>query len=326
MSQQTVTINGVIYDKHTGLPLRKERGAVARPSGATAMHTQLQHSRTLNRRYVKKDNPLQPAKAPAQKHAIKVRTVRQPQAAVSSDANPSINRFTPRTPKPGVTPVTSDIGPVKHAMVERAQAKQQPAPKPLQKAAPKPAYKPSDILKREAIEEATAKMSNKKSNKRTKAAKRQNPFSRALSVASGALALVLMGGYLTYISMPNISTRVAASQAGVNAHYPSYHPTGYSLSGPVAYQQGEVAMKFTANAGPQSYTLKQTNSNWDSAAVLDNYVEPLTRGDYVTSQVNGLTVYTFENQAAWVNGGVLYTITGDARLSSDQIQRIATSL
>jgi hypothetical protein len=85
-------------------------------------------------------------------------------------------------------------------------------------------------------------------------------------------------------------------------------------------------MKFAANAGPQSYTLAQTRSGWDSSAVLTNYVEPKTGSQYNTTTTNGLTIYTYDNAAAWVNAGILYTISGDAPLSSDQIQRIATSL
>jgi hypothetical protein len=42
----------------------------------------------------------------------------------------------------------------------------------------------------------------------------------------------------------------------------------------------------------------------------------------------GKTIYLYNNgaNAAWVNGGVLYQITGNANLSSDQIVSIADSL
>jgi hypothetical protein len=39
-----------------------------------------------------------------------------------------------------------------------------------------------------------------------------------------------------------------------------------------------------------------------------------------------LTIYTYADNAAWVNNGVLYTIKANTTLSNDQIQRIATSL
>jgi hypothetical protein len=147
-----------------------------------------------------------------------------------------------------------------------------------------------------------------------------------MSIASGSLAVMLIGAYFTYLSMPSLSTRVAAAQAGINAGYPSYRPTGYSLSGPVAFNQGTVSMKFAANAGPGSYTLQQARSGWDSSAVLSNYVEPKVGDQYTTTATNGLTIYTYGTSAAWVNCGILYTISGDAPLSSEQVQRIATSL
>ena len=42
--------------------------------------------------------------------------------------------------------------------------------------------------------------------------------------------------------------------------------------------------------------------------------------------IDGLTIYSGGKEATWVNGGILYQISGDANLSNDQIQKIATSL
>lgn len=42
--------------------------------------------------------------------------------------------------------------------------------------------------------------------------------------------------------------------------------------------------------------------------------------------VDGLTIYSSGKNAVWVNGGILYQITGSANLSNEQIQKIATSL
>ena len=49
-------------------------------------------------------------------------------------------------------------------------------------------------------------------------------------------------------------------------------------------------------------------------------------GKYATYNDAGLTIYTYGTDAAWVNGGVLYTVEGSANLSNEQIRRIATSL
>lgn len=119
--------------------------------------------------------------------------------------------------------------------------------------------------------------------------------------------------------------RVAASNAGINASFPGYKPDGYSLNGPITYAPGEVDINYRSNTSDGNFTLTQKSSNWDSQGVLDNYVRKQT-STYLTFQQRGVTVYTFANKAAWTNGGLLYTIDGDANLSSDQILRLATSL
>lgn len=148
---------------------------------------------------------------------------------------------------------------------------------------------------------------------------------RAMHVATMCLALMMLGGYLTYINMPNLSVRVASARSGVEANFPEYRPDGYHFSGPVAYSPGEVILKFKSNTSDQGYIVKQRASNWDSQAVLDNFVSQESNS-YLTYSERGLTIYTYSNKAAWVNGGVLYTIDGDAPLSSEQVLRIAGSL
>lgn len=314
MSQQTVTINGTIYDRETGLPLRVERSSVtaSKERPAQAVHATIQHTQTLNRRYVHPP-------AMRQQHALDTQRV-----TVRTATNPRISRFSDNSqPQQKQVQQHQDIGPVAHPVVQRAVVKKQE-----RFAAHAPAsVKPSQIIKNEAIDEALRKASpNHHKVKAQKSQKKSARFGRFLSIASASLALLVFGGYLTYLNMPSLSTRVAAAQAGIDATYPSYQPSGYSLSGAVAYQRQSVSMKFAANAGPQSYTLTQTRSDWDSTAVLDNYVIPNLGNDYMTTSANGLTLYTAGSNAAWVNGGILYTIKGDATLSSDQLQRIATSL
>lgn len=161
--------------------------------------------------------------------------------------------------------------------------------------------------------------------KDTKAPKKRREMPRHLSIASASLALILLGGYFTYLNMPNLSVRVAAAQAGIAASYPSYHPDGYSLNGPVAYADGQVNIKFASNSGPQSYTISQQKTSWDSSAV-EQEINQKTSGSYSTSTVSGLTIYLYGNSASWVNAGILYSLSGNAPLSSEQIDHIATSM
>ncbi len=229
-----------------------------------------------------------------------------------------IRRFAPHQ-KPHV--VIQDIAPVRHPVVDRAHA----ARTAQQLSVGPRIAKPSQIIKREAIIEATSRMPAKPAQQ-IKLKKQPTVLRRRVNIAAVSLAALVFGGYLTYLNMPQLSTRVAASQAGIDAQYPSYHPSGYSLSGPVAFNNGVVSMKFAANASTQDYTITQSRSIWDSSAVLENYIQPKVADHYTTTQSNGLTIYTYDKSAAWVNGGILYTIDGSANLTPEQIQHIAVSM
>lgn len=325
MREKTVSVNGTVYDSRTGMPLRVERGNdTPTRHHAGSVHTQLQKSRTLNRRYVRLDSAAHAAThtsaaSPESSHTVSVHTKRS--VPVSSTKSEHVTRFASSS-VPAHKPAkakTMDIAPAKHHIVQRVEARTA-ATQSEQRV-----LKPSHIIKQEAIHNATESMKPKHTKKDVKPNHRSR-LRRLASVGTASLAILVLGAYLTYLNMPALSTRVAATQAGINASYPSYQPTGYSLSGPVAYQQGSVTMKFAANAAPTQYTLSQTHSDWDSTAVLDNYVTPQAGKDYVTTTTGGLTIYTYDDNAVWVNGGILYTISGNASLSSDQVQRIATSL
>ena len=138
--------------------------------------------------------------------------------------------------------------------------------------------------------------------------------------------MVLVGGYLTYMNLPVLSVKIAATQAGINATYPDYRPDGYKIDGPVSFTSGQVTINFVANTGTSRFSIKQSKSTWDSSAVLDNVVRPAVGEKYITNQEQGLTIYTYNGNATWVNGGILYNIQGDAPLSGDQLRHIATSL
>ena len=348
MNKNIITINGVNYDAQTGLPVQQEQPTdrsesasqfaprnTVRPS--QQMHVTTQKSQTLNRRVVKSSAP-------------KINT--QPSTAKS----PSITKFASH-PAAARRTRLMDIAPVKNTQavkqtvrpVRKKTAVVQPSVTPQQVSAPTKAEtpapapaplispvvaapKPSQILKQEAIAEAlsqpTVRESKKAAQKREKQAKAQTKMRRTrfFSVASASLALLMLGGYFTYLNIPNLSVRVAAAQSGVNASYPGYRPDGYALQGFVTYDKDTVSMKFAANGSPQSYRIDQTKKNWDSSAVLENYVKPRAGGSYVPYSERGLTIYTFGTNAAWVNNGILYTIDGDAPLSSDQILHIATSM
>lgn len=340
MKSTTVSINGTVYDSRTGMPLRKERGNTdATAHNAHTVHTQLQKSTTLSRRYVHHDTstvakphtiyvPQRQRVAAPSATAMHRAPVAKHHTAATAHPQGQITKFAAHAPQHATAPI-ADIGPTHHATVQRAKAHIETAKQP----APQRVVKPSQIIKQEAISQAMSEAAPKhvkakqhqhhaKAHKKAHRAK----VTRFMSVASAAVAVLLLGAYFTYLNMPALSTRVAAAQAGIGAGYPGYTPSGYSLNGPVAYQQGSVTMKFAANAGPQNYTLSQTHSDWDSSALLEDYVSPQAGSNYITTTTGGLTIYSYNTTSVWVNNGILYTINGNSTLSDEQIQRIAASL
>lgn len=153
---------------------------------------------------------------------------------------------------------------------------------------------------------------------------RQSFFKRHASLLAGSLAMIILGAYLTYLNMPNISMRIAASQAGINASYPEYKPAGYSIKKLAAFENNQVVMEYKNH--DKAIKLTQQASSWDSKTTLENIVKKQAGEVYHTDQTKGLTIYTYGNQATWVNGGILYNLTFDDSLSIDQVHKIATSL
>ncbi|HXH27354.1 MAG TPA: hypothetical protein VNG90_05655 [Candidatus Acidoferrum sp.] len=149
---------------------------------------------------------------------------------------------------------------------------------------------------------------------------------RLAAVVTCSLAALVLGGYLTFLNLPNLSLRVAAAQAGIAANYPTYLPQGYSFAGPINYSNGAVAMKFAAYTGNQAITIKQQQSSWDNEALLANYVSKQYDSYLTYRATSGLTIYSYDKGAAWVNGGLFYTLNSTDSLSSDQVLRIASGL
>ena len=139
------------------------------------------------------------------------------------------------------------------------------------------------------------------------------------------ISLALLG-YLVHLNLPDISVRVTAMQTGIERIYPSYVPTNYRLDGLVKEDAGRVTMTFKNDEG-KKFTLMEEKSNWDSAAVLSNYVKKNWGNDYSIAKGQGLTIYVSDANAAWVNGGVFYVITDESgSLSASDLHDIAVSL
>jgi hypothetical protein len=333
--KHTIVINGKLYDAVSGLPVAAPDG-VMRPTAAkpkphkafsdvgpsvavnpkhttakpvhhpaATVHRTAQKSQTLRRESLKR---------PAPTHVESVR--RKPAVGHVAKSN-MISKFAPH-PQPRES---AQSAPAKHV----AAAPHSPA---SQVAKPATKSMSSRERKEKLIADRLAKIDHKRSDNNSSHTRRGlfSGHPRVSTVVVACFTLVLLGGYLTYLNMPNLSVRVAATQSGVAASFPQYRPDGYRFDGPIAYSPGEVVINFQSNSGSERFTIKQKTSHWDSQAVLDNYVIKKSNNQYITSSEGGLTIYTFDNKAAWVNKGIFYSIDGNAPLSSDQVLRIAASL
>lgn len=345
--KNTLVINGKVYDAVTGLPVAAPSPSLtAQPIAvpvAAPMSTQLKpavrtraplHAKQAHH-VTKKSATLRRdvLKKPSQKPQIgSARRKPTPGHVARSEA---IQRFAPH-PQPlktvkaagSVTP-RLDITPVKHSSKSVTTPaivaqKQSLVSKPTATTM-KPELS-SRALKEQLISERLAKVDTQSAQtpKQRKRLFAKQP--RLASLLAASLAVMILGGYLTYLNMPGLSVRVAAAQADVAASFPDYNPDGYRFNGPVAYAPGQVAIQFKANGGTSGYTITEQKSTWDSQAVYDNIVAKAADDSYVTNSQQGLTIYTFKGDAAWVNKGILYTIHGDAPLSNEQLLRIAGSL
>lgn len=150
--------------------------------------------------------------------------------------------------------------------------------------------------------------------------------SKFINYAAGTLAVLLLGGFIAYQNVPNISMRYAATRSGINASLPGYQPSGFSLNRNIEYNPGQITMEFNSNSDEREFSITQKETTWNSESLYKNYVVA-KGGQNQKYEDKGRTIYLYgENNATWVNGGIWYDLNGDSQLNSDQLIRIATSM
>jgi hypothetical protein len=163
-------------------------------------------------------------------------------------------------------------------------------------------------------------------NKRKKLAHKLGISARAMAISTTVLAGVLLGGFFAIQNVPNLSMRVAAARAGFDASMPGYSPSGFSFKGPIKYSPGQVTISFDSNTDDREYTVTQRSTNWNSDALLSNYVVTSNK-QYQTYLDRGRTLYIYdESNATWIDNGVWYQVEGNSDMTTDQLVRIASSI
>lgn len=145
------------------------------------------------------------------------------------------------------------------------------------------------------------------------------------STVMASLAFLLLAGFITYQNRANITLRYADAKAGFHATLPRYKPAGFAV-GKFNYNAGFVGYTLHNETSGKSFSVAQRTSDWDSQTLLDNYVANKANS-YQTLQSAGRTIYVYgNNNAAWVNGGVLYQLSTNGNLSTSEIVNVATSM
>jgi hypothetical protein len=262
---------------------------------------------------IKRSTPVQVTSNSSAQRAIISRKT-GPRMDVARSKNISHFSKNPISQKTAPSQDKADIGPSRHPLAKKADNLHS---RPIQ-----PEMTSKDI-KEAAIAEAFMKLEQSK-KEQSESLKRSKRIVNTIGIIVGIIFIVFMI-YFVYINVPSLSMSIAGAQAGISATYPEYRPDGYNQNGPVLYSDGGVVINFQSNGGSSKFSIKQTKSSWDSTAVKDKIATD-SKGGFITTEDRGLTIYSYNGNAAWVNGGILYSITGNASLTGDQIRRIATSL
>lgn len=147
---------------------------------------------------------------------------------------------------------------------------------------------------------------------------------RGGGLVTATLCLLLIAGLVAYFNAPVLSLRLASTRVGFSAKLPGYSPVGYSF-GDLSYGDGKVTVNYTSEDA-QSFNIVQRASDWDSQALLSNFVTSANKA-YQTYERAGRTIYFYgENTATWVDSGVWYTVNGNSSLTKGQLLDLAGSI
>lgn len=299
---------------------------------AQAVHKGAQRSRTLMRGLVRKPAPAAQAKQtrPEVKHPASQPNMERLNRAQSTPKDARVSRF-------GVVKSLSSA-PAKVLDLTKVTASRRPAKMPASAPAavrtmPSMVTSASHHQLERLLDHALMNASAHKQALLGSRGRRRNWLGaglmpRWLAVGATLAVALVIAAFVTWNNVPQVAVRVASIGSDIKASVPDYVPVGFSFEGPLALNDNSVTMKFKSNADPnRNYSIVQKNSDWDSASLLANYLEPEAQ-TYQTSKVKGATVYIFgeQNNATWVDSGKWYTIKDNANLNTDQLLKIAESL
>ena len=327
-----IIINGKKYDAITGELLSAPKNNNIKNKDISKIHNNLQRSDTLNRKYVTvpkrqgisihQDEMISQFK---RRHDYQEAILRAREAKETQQDRILISRFSKNSKI--ISPISKEqieevdkIAPFEEHLLAK-KANEELRAKKAQKQEIS-----NQEVKEFAISQAIEK--SRKESKKSRGIHRKNFFVRKKFISfSMGFAVAMFGiGYLTYVNLPDIASRITAFQSGVAVETPAYIASGYSPKG-LAYFDGKN-VNFEYKKGDSNYKVQQSQSGWDSSALLQNYVTKKWSEDYSTTYSNGLTIYSNRRgESVWVNNGKLYKVeVSGNKISDEEIRKIATSL
>lgn len=282
-----------------------------------------QRSATLMRSVVKKPQPTaaQPARHAVKKHHAAPAPRMHRAGAVNQ--NSLISKFgnLNRLPlKAEVTALPVQAPPISHNTAPPMDLRQQIAAV----TAKVQAVNPFDHAVHQATSHQQPKVRKPKMAHRTARKLRVQP--KTVRFASAVLAAFVLGGFFLYQNMPNLSMRLASTRAGVSASLPGYSPAGFSVNRHIQYSPGQITVSYHSNSDERAFSLTQKKTDLTDQTLQANVVAANGRSYQMYSD-KGKTIYIYDdNNAIWVNQGVLYQIDGRSALNSDQLLRLAASI
>lgn len=337
-NQHTIELNGDLYDAATG-----KRLAVKSHPKPSAAHLNTNKAKSIDGFASQKSHSARKSHAfPVAHHPTKKsqtlmrRSVKKPvpsAAAVSKSAAPSLQKRTPQTVPAARMRRLQDIG--QSQMIKRFTSDishvkgvlKRPLKKPENLGSVSSPIPENNSQFDRAIDLAGAHNlpKVKKAKFTHRIAKRLKIKPRTFSVVSVLISGFLFASFIAWQNAPNIAMKIASERADIAGNLPSYQPAGFSFTGSISYQPGEIKVAYKANADNRSYSITQKASGWDSETLRQNYVADKTQSQ--TIQEKGKTIYLYDgNNATWVDGGIWYRIEGDSKLNSDQLLKLAASL
>ncbi len=339
----TIELNGKRYDARTGTLIdgfrtvtrtvkaipQKMPTVNRKPTPSKRVHKTIQPSQTLMRKAVKKPSVIttrktvamdvvpQAGEASALKNNFRMADEARFRRAKSIHKLPLVSRFGTIEPQ--------DYTPAPAASIQSAAPAAPNFPSPVM--SPKKVSKTEKMLT-DSLRTATSHKTPtvKKARLHHRLGKKLGLSKKAASVVACSIAVLAAGSVFLYQNMPGLSVRYASAKAGVAASLPEYQPAGFSVSKAVEYSPGQLTIAYHANADDRKYTITQKNTSWNSQALKD-HIAAATGSEPQSYPDNGQTIYLHNDSSAdWVDGGVWYSITGDSKLNTDQLIRIATSL